>query len=286
MHAKEVRLGLCFFNNRLFYAVNDPGKKAHLKHIGAIDFSFNVPHALFKYTGRHTAHLKEAVNRLKERFGFSHLQVLLHPQTECKTVLPKLVYDNAEEREAHINILMNGVKRNKIHTSWHSLSNEKFKLLKLQTDDSLRGPLAITEGQPNVHLLSTFEIGEHWISHARPGGSILTVCCYKNCVAVSSYILGKLRGTTHLPFDEIGDLPYFWLQQSKVYPWMKGLHEQIQVFGYQADKIIDLLQPFWDDAGAITKMDSLEKIDVTADEKTYSFDLASAYPVIMMALGK
>lgn len=284
MEAKEVRLGLCFFNNRLFYAVGNSSQKAHLEHIGAIDFTFDVPFALFKHSTHHNAHLKAAINQLKDKFGFNHLQILLHPQSECQTVLPKLVYDNAEEREAHISILMNGVKRNQIHTSWHSLSNEKFKLLKLQTDEALRGVQKITEGRPSVHLLSTFEVGAYWIKHKTPGGSVLTVCCYGNCVSASSYILDKLRGTTYIPFDDIDDLPYLWLQQSISHPWMKGLHEQIQVFGYQPDKFIDILQPFWDDAGSVTKMDSLEAMNVTADEQTYGFNLASAYPAIMMAL--
>lgn len=284
MQGNDVYLGLCFFNNRLYYAVNDVNSKTHLKHIGAIDFSFNISYALYNQSKRKVAHLKDTVIRLKERFGYSHLNIMLHPLAECYTALPKLVYDNAEEREAHINILMNGVPRNKIHTSWHALSNDKFKLLKLQNDDVLQGISTITEGQPNVQLLSTFEIGESWIKHANPGGSILSICCYENCVAASSYILGKLRGTTYIPFDDTGDLPFLWLQQNTVHSWMNGLHDQIQVYGSRCGHYIDILQPFWDDAGQITKMNSLNTINVTANEQTYNFDLESAFPVIMMAL--
>jgi hypothetical protein len=65
---------------------------------------------------------------------------------------------------------------------------------------------------------------------------------------------------------------------------MSGLHEMICVSGCRADQVIEILRPSLDKAGAIRKMDSLEKIGVKADEQTYGFDLARAYPAVMMAL--
>lgn len=284
MQTKEVRLGLCFFDNQLLYAVSNSSQKSHLEHIGAIDFNFSLTRALFEINEERLSNLRDAIGRLKKRFDFTHLNVLLHPRSECRTVLPKLVYDNAEEREAHINILMNGVKRKHIHTAWHGLSNEKYKLLTLQTDQSLAGIQSITNGNANIHLLSTFEIGERWINHARPGGSFLSICCYNNCIAVSSFILGKLRGATYICFDDPDDLPYFWLQRCQTHLWMKGLHEQIQIYGNRTDDVVEILKSFLDDTGAITKMNSLKRMRVTAPENTYGFALERAYPAILMAL--
>ncbi len=284
MQAKEVRLGLCFFDNQLLYAVSSFLQKYQLKHIGAIDFNFNISRAFFERQKEHLSSLQKAVDNLKKRFNCTHLRVLLNPQSECWTVLPKLVYDSAEEREAHIKILMKGIERGHIHTSWRTLSNEKYKLLQMQTDGARRSIKAITNGSANIDLLSAFEIGEKWISHIRPGGSFLTVCCCTNCIAASSFILGKLRGTTYISFDHIENLPYLWLQQADTHSWMKGLHEQIQIYGSNTSEIIEILKPLWGDEGSVIKMNSLEKIKVTAEEKTYGFELERAYPAIIMAL--
>ncbi len=284
MQPKEVRLGLCFFDSRLLYAVSRSTQKPHLSHIGAIDFNFNLTSALFNRPKNHLSTLQDGVKSLKERFECTHLRILLNPRSECWTVLPKLVYDSANEREAHINILMNGINRSQIHTSWHPLSNEKYKLLQLQHDGMRQSIQAITNGNSNVNLQSAFEIGEKWIQHSRPGGSFLTICCYSNCIAVSSFILGKLRGTTYISFDHIDDLPYLWLQQSLTNLWMKGLHEKIQIYGRNTSSITEILKPFLDDAGSITIMNSLKKMKVTADEETYGFEIELAYPAIIMAL--
>jgi hypothetical protein len=112
----------------------------------------------------------------------------------------------------------------------------------------------------------------------------MTICCFHNCISVASFILGKLRGATYIFYDEIQDLPYLWLQHSQQLSWMKGLHEKVYVYGMKAFRVIDILQPFWDDAGTVTKMDTLDKIKIDADEKTYGFNLENAFPAIMLAL--
>lgn len=277
-------LGLCFFDHQLFYAVHDTQKQSFLNRIGAVDFNFDVAQAILSKEQNQLPGLRSAVNDLQERFKVKHIRVLLYPTMECWTALPKRVYDNAEERESHINILMNGLSRKQIHPSWHALSNESFKLLQLRTESTLKGFQSLTANIASVDYVSTFEIGGNWIKHARPGGSFLTVSCFRNCISVSSFILGKLRGTTYIEFEDPEDLPYLWLQQAHELQWMQGLHEQIQVYGRQAYHIIEILQPFWDEAGTVTKMDSLEKMKLTADEDTYGFDLELAYPAIMLAL--
>ena len=112
----------------------------------------------------------------------------------------------------------------------------------------------------------------------------MTICCYQNCISIASFILGKLRGATYIPYDEVQDLPYLWLQHTQQLNWMGGLHEEIYVYGENAFQFIEILEPFWDDAGTITKMDTLEKIQIEADEQTYGFNLESAFPAIMLAL--
>lgn len=284
MPDKDACLGLCFFDHQLFYAVRTPDQHAHFTRIGAVDFNFDVADTALKNDPESLPGLRSTVIELKDQYNVGHVRVLMNPSMECWTVLPKLVYDDATEREAHINILMNGRSRKEVHPAWHDLSKDNFKLIRLRTDTMLSGIQGITADIPNVDLVSAFEIGEDWIRHTRPGGSFLTVGCFRNCISVSSFILGKLRGATYIPFDDPDDLPYLWLQKANELSWMQGLHEQIQVYGRQAYHFIEILQPFWDDSGTVSKMDKLEKMQVTADEDTYGFDLERAYPAIMLAL--
>ncbi|HYW34219.1 MAG TPA: hypothetical protein VE868_02325 [Balneolaceae bacterium] len=280
----NVCLGLCFFDQQLFYAVSAPEQRSYLRRIGAIDFNFNIGEALFSVAEEKIAGIRSSIDDLINRFGIQQLQILVYPHLECWATLPKLVYDNADERESYINILMNGVERKHIRPAWYELSNQNFKLLQLRTDHGMKGLEKLTGGLAEVGFSSAFEMDERWIQHAKPGGSILTICGFSNCIAICSFILGKLRGVTYITFDDAEDLPYLWLQKSQDLPWMQGLHEHIHVCGRRAQKIIEILQPFLDDAGVITKMDSLEKIQVRADERTYGFDLSLAFPAIMLAL--
>ena len=277
-------LGLCFFGDQLFYGVHAAGNGNRVKHIGAVDFNFDVADSLYSNKESNIKGLRSSIRDLKERFDARHLHILLHPDRECWATLPKLVYDNADERQSYINILMNGMARSHIHPSWHSLSNENYKLLQLRSDHMLEGVQELTTGMSDVGFSSAFEIGELWINHAQPGGSFLTVGAFNGCISVGSFILGKLRGATYIEFDDPEDLPYLWLQKAEHLSWMQGLHEQIQVYGLRSHRIIEILKPFWDDAGTITKMDTLEKMQISAEEETYGFDLALAYPAIMLAL--
>lgn len=285
MPKNNACLGICFFGNQLFYAISNASLDPRLTRIGAVDFNFDIAEALTANRENHLEGLRGSVSELLKRYDAPHLRLLLYPSMECWATLPKLVYDDAGEREAYINILMDGGERKNTHPAWHTLSNENFKLLQLRSDHSMEGIQALTAGLPQVGYASAFEIGEIWIEHARPGGSFLTVTAFENCLSVSSFILGKLRGATFIEFDEPEDLPYLWLQKARDLAWMQGLHEQIQVYGHRAFRIIDILEPFWDEAATVTKMDTLDKMQVEADENTYGFDLALAYPAIMLALG-
>ncbi|MDZ7772500.1 MAG: hypothetical protein U5K31_07155 [Balneolaceae bacterium] len=277
-------LGLCFFGNQLFYAVNTPGSSNRLSRIGCVDFNFNVPEALLTGREDHFPGIQQAVEKLKERFGIRHIRILSFPTGECWSIFPKVVYDEADEREAHLKILMSGTDRQRIQPTWYNLSNPDYKLLMLRDTGALGGLPKIAPSASTVDLVSEFEIGQRWISHADPGGSFMTVCCFGECISVSSFILGKLRGTTFIEFDEVDDLPYLWLHHASEQKWMQGLHDHVYVYGQQAHRFIDVLRPFWDDAGSVQKMNSLEAIRIEADERTYGFDLEMAFPAILLSL--
>lgn len=284
MSESHPSLGLCFFGNQLFYAVNDLSEQNKLARIGCFDFNFDVTETLLGNSEQHFRGIQETVRQVKEEYNIQHLRILSFPTQECWTAVPKIVYDDSDEREKHINILMSGIDRKNIHPTWYDLSNQDYKFLLLRNDDSFQGLQKLVSDTSTTDLISDFEIGSRWIQHASPGGSFMTICCFHNCISVSSFILGKLRGATYISYDEIQDLPYLWLQHSQQLSWMKGLHEKVYVYGMEAFRVIEILQPFWDDAGTVTKMDSLDKIQIDADEKTYGFNLENAFPAIMLAL--
>lgn len=284
MNQPHPSLGLCFFENKLFYAVNEQQKSKKLARIGCVDFNFDVANTIISGNSRHFPGIQQTVNRLKQQFDIRHIRILSPPHTECWTILPKLVYDNADEREDHINILMSGIHRSRIHPSWYTLSNQDYKFLLLRDEEKLQGLKKLAPSASTTDFISEFEIGERWINHTNAGGSFMTVCCFKQYISVASFILGKLRGATYLTFDEAEDLPYLWLQQARQHSWMQGLHEKILVYGTQAYHIIDILEPFWDEAGTVQKMDSVETFGIKVDEQTYGFNLEQAFPAVLMAL--
>lgn len=278
-------LGLCFFDNQLFYAVSEPGKQGVLARIGSVDFNFDLPGAILRGDQQNFPGIQNTINRLKDKYGIEHIRVLSFPSQECWTTFPKVVYDKPDEREDHINILMQGVDRSQVEPTWYNLSNQKYKFLLLRNRDKLGGLQKLASSASTTDLISDFEIGSRWSRHSNVKGSYLTIGCFHDAIAVSSFVLGKLRGATYLKYEEAEDLPYLWLQSAKQLSWMDGLHEQIYVYGVKAFRIIDILKPFWEDEVAeIIKMDSLEKMKVQAEEKSYGFNLECAFPAIMLAL--
>lgn len=277
--------GLCFFDRRLFYAITSTKQHSgHIHHIGTVDFSFSVAEALSSDQPANMETLQSGVHKLVNRFNISRLNILQYPKYECWATLPKRIYDDSEEREAYINILMNGVKRKEVHASWYPLSNRDFKLLRLRSDHEIHGLKKLTDRFANVEFLSAFEIDEEWIVRSRSGGSGLIINRFGDCISICSFILGKLRGATYINFEDLNDLPYLWLQKAEDLSWMQGLHEYIYVNGGQRQPVIDMLKPFWDEYGTITQLDTLEKMQVRAEEQTYSFELSMAYPAILLAL--
>lgn len=284
MNPSGPSLGLCFYGNQLFYAVKKPDQPGSLARIGSVDFNFNVTSTIYSGNSGHFSGLEKTVRHLKEQYEIDHIRILSFPDRECWTVLPRLVYDEPDERESYIDILMKGSKRSEIEATWYDISNSSYKFLLLRNRTSVPGLQKLAALFSTADLISDFEIGQHWIQHTNTKGSFMTIGCYDRCISVSSYLLGKLRGAVHINFDDYVDLPYLWLQYSKHLQWMQGLHEQIYLYGIQAYRVMEVLEPFWDDASRIIKMDTLGKMQVGASEKTYSFGLELAFPAIMLSM--
>lgn len=286
----NINMGICFLANQLFYAiVKEPsgeGRDAprYIQRIGSVDFSFNVEKAIRHQTQNHYPNIKASLEQLRDQYHINNIRILIRPTHECWTTLPKLVYDKSDEREDHLATLMKGIPRKDIEPYWFSLSNQDFKFLVARNKALLNGYHDLASIFNQSEFVSDFELGQKWESYSHARGSYMIVSSYRQAMSISSFVLGKLRSATYFTFDDLNDLPYHWLQHSQHLSWMNGLHETIYVFGWQSYNIIDTLKPFWDESADITLMDSLDKMQVRADESTYGFALENAFPAIMLSL--
>lgn len=284
MASNGANLGVCFYNDRLYYAINDPSDGHQMQRIGALSFNFDIHHTVTEKDSQNYENLKSAFKELHKDFKIKSSRILTDPLHECRTILPKLVYDNPDEREDHIGVLMQGVVRENIEPTWHSLSNADYRLLCLRRRSIMEGYTSLTKDIPLTECVSDFELGDKWETIDKKGGSYLLIGCFNNCISVTSYLLGKLRATTYITYDDIYDLPYLWLQRSRHLNWMRGIHEYIYVYGYQSYSTIEALQGFWDESSQLHEITKLEDIGVTADEETYGFELSAAFPAIVIAM--
>jgi len=278
-----TNLGICFFSNRLYYAVNDDSPRA-LKRIGAFDFNFNILDAVCTQHKEHLDNLISALSSLSKNFDISSVHTLTNPSYECWSILPKIVYDDPDEREDHINILMQAVEREDIEPTWHPISNNDFKMLQIRRRSVMEGFERLCPDASATEFLSDFELSARWEKMNKNGGSFLMIASHQNLIAVTSYILGKLRAATFIEYDDPEDLAYLWLQKSTHLSWLKGIHEHIFLYGDKCFAISEVMQGIWDETSTVTKLDSLKDIGVEAPEETYGFDLAAAFPAIVLAL--
>lgn len=284
MADSAANLGVCFFSDRLYYSVSDPEKDRHLFRIGSFDFNFDVIEAITQQTEEHFSHIQSVFDRFREEHNIKSVRALTHPSHECWTIFPKVVYDNADEREDHLGILMKGINREHLEATWHSLSKSEYKFLCLRRSNLMEGFKQLTTQVATTEFTSDFEMAQKWSAFNKPGGSFMMIGCHENLISVSSFLLGKFRAATYIAFDQQEDLPYHWLQHQAHNSWLKGLHETIYLFGHKSHKVEQAMQGFWDDSSEILKLNSLENIGVEADEETYGFDLAAAFPAILLSL--
>lgn len=284
MDDTSANLGVCFFSDRLFYSINDPENDKHLLRIGSFDFNFDVTEAISTRHPDHFPHVNSIFRKLREEYNIKSVRALTYPANECWTALPKVVYDNSDEREDHLAIIMKGVEREDIEPTWHTVSKSQYKFLSIRRRNIMGGFDQLTEDLPTTEFLSDFELAQKWSSFNKPGGSFMMIGCHKNVLSLSSFLLGKFRAATYIKFDQAEDLPYHWLQHANHSPWIKGLHENIYLFGMDTHEVETSLQGFWDKSSEIINLNTLDEMGVVADELTYGFDLAAAFPAILTSL--
>lgn len=286
MKQENPILGLCFSSRQLYYAVKSSPTPNSVQHIGCFDFSFNVAKSIRTQDPETFPAVYDLIGRLKKEFGLRRMHIATVPDHECWTTLPKLVFDNAEEREAHLSIIMKGISRSNLAVSWHELSNREFKLASIRNSTVMNGYQRLSEHVHEANFFSSFELGEIWQRHQQVTGSFMMIHSIPGLISVSAYLLGKLRGATYIQFDDPEDLPYLWLYFANNLKWMTGLYENVYVFGTDVEHIITILRPNIDIGAHIHRFDSLNAIHVQTTEETYGFSLESAFPAILLALGE
>jgi len=284
MESDGVCLGICYADNQLFYSVNDPVNPGSIQHIGCIDFNFDVRNAVVTGNGDSFAGIKTSLEKLKAKYNCTSVRVLSPATEECWSIVPRSVYEEPEERESHIRILMHGIENSNRVSTWYPLHNADYKLLVARNSTTMIGFQKLLGSFSTSEYVSEFEIGNAWQDFTQINGSFLTIHCQKNYLSVSSHILGKLRGATVIRFDNRTDLPYLWALYSSKLTWMRGIHEQTYVYGQYSQQINEVLLPFWDDSGEVSVMNTLQVMNVKAKEQTYGFRLEGAFPAIMMSL--
>lgn len=277
-------LGICYSGSQIYYSVNDPLNQSAVRHIGAFDFNFNVKDAIVHGHDDAFSGIKRSVADIKERYNCTSVRILSPADEECCTVVPRHVYENNDEREAHIKILAQTVPRQDLQITWYKLSNDDHRLLLIRDSNAMHGFKKLLGDVSHMEYIAEFEIGGDWQHHTRVSGSFLTLHCGRNYLSVSSYVLGKLRGTTVISYEDPNDLPYYWSLFAGMNSWMNGIHEQIYLYGYEADKIRTILSPFWDASAEQVLMNSLEKMRISAPEETYGFPLERAFPAILLSM--
>jgi hypothetical protein len=268
----------------MFYSVAEKGAKDTIQQLGSYEFSFDAAEALNTPSSEAGVQLKAVFSDLEKEFRLESIRMLTEPTHECWTALPKVVYDDSVEREQHIAILMKGVPREDIEVTWHAVSKTRFKFLCLRRAQLTNNYRSFSDQVAINECCSDFEIGGMWSSHHRPGGSFLLIGCHADSISISSYLLGSFRAATYIHFDEPQDIPYLWLQHAEHSPWMRGLHEHVYFYGEQTHEIAVKLQSFIDHNSSQIVLNSLETMGINAEEETYGFDLATAFPAIMLSL--
>ncbi len=284
MPEPDAHLGVTFDDNKLYFAVSSPARPAFIERIGQIDFSFNLVDSIASRDPDTYPGICETLGKLIQVEDISETRMVIPPLLECWSIVPKSVYDQEDECEAHLSILMQGTDIKRTAPEWHQISNRDFKLLSVRRKENLDSFSYLVNGPENGKLWSDFQIGEKWMQISRYHGSFMTVSSYKGVLSISSYMLGKLRAATYITHEDVSDLPYLWLQYASHLHWMLGMHEQILVFGDKSGKIVDTLQTYWDDASDVIVMNSLENMNLSSEEETFSFPLERAFPAIVLSL--
>lgn len=283
MSGSGLRLAICFFDQRVFYAVGEIGNPEPIVRIGSHEFNFSIADAFRSSDVMKIEGVYAMLKSIKQEFAITDLQVITFPTHECWAIFPKMVQEDPVERESHLGILMYGVERSSLDITWHELSNRDYRLMIIRDNRIMRAFSRMGELVNKTAYNSECEIGSKWFTYHRTIGNYMTICSYPGLMSVSSYVLGKLRGATIIRYEVLEDLPFLWEFNAQRLKWMKGLHEQILIYGVQARSVQGRLFAHLDTTAEIVTMDTLKDMGIQADEATYNFELSQAFPAIIQA---
>lgn len=275
-------IGLCFSSRQLYYSIKKQ-EENQVSYIGSYDFNFNVSKAIRTQHPDTYPAIIALINRLKQKYQFGKMNISTIPDHECWSVVPRQVFKDSSEREAYLSILMKGVDRSELSVNWFDLSNRDFKMAVIRNTNTMKGFLELSKMVSDAEFYSSLEIGAHWLDLKKEKGSIMMIHCYPGLVAVSSYLLGKLRGATYIQFDDVDDLGYLWRYYENTLKWMSGLYEHVYFFGNETESIKKTISSQIDASAQISQFETLEQIGVDAPEKTYGFSLNAAFPAILLS---
>jgi len=284
MAEPDACIGICFTEHQLLYAINKPDEPNALVHIGCVDFNFDIRTAVSCDHIENIAGIEKTILDIKSQYQCNTIRMLLPAVNECWTLVPRSVYEEPEEREPCLDVLMNGTPRKNLHSTWFRLANQDYKFLLIRRNNIIKRYSKLISEFANTEYLSEFELGAEWQLLTNVNGSFMTVHCQHDYIAIASYLFGKLRGSTYLTYDSISDIPFLWKYHSRHISWLDGIHDQVYVYGSKAPELLDIQSTIWYDADDILLMNSLSKMKVSAEEKTYSFDLGKAFPAVMLSL--
>lgn len=284
--ASSGNLGIYITSKALYYAVSakESESTGFLYKIGAFDFNFQMSTVFNDRLPDSVENLSRVIQNICSKYAIDSIRCLVQPGHECWSSLPKMVKDKEDERETHIKILSSGKDRSQLQLYWFDISKPRFKFLVIRDRYVMNTYQNITEAGTETDFVSEFEMGSLWSKHASIKGSFLTVSCTNSVLSIASFVLGKLRAATYIPFSNIWDLPYLWKLYSNHLPWLTGFHEQIYLYGEASEIVLNNIKPYLDQSAEIITMDSLKKCGIRSEEQTFGFDLELAFPAMLLSL--
>lgn len=283
MNDLPVRLGVCFSDRQLYYAVSSAEQLHTLERIGKIDFNFDLLPCILGTDEDAFQAIVDNIDRIVKKHQVTHFRCLVPAFLETWSTLPKSVYDQPSEREAYLRILKHGEQRQHLEAFWFDMNNRDFRFLAVRNRTRTDHFSRLGDICSSTELCSEFEIGSMWMGLTGSADSFKAIGCYSDYISISSYVMGKLRAATFIRFRHIEDLSYLWLQQASNLGWMNGLHDTVCYYGTNVYKVNEVLQHVTDNQSRQLRFDSLQSMQVNAPEETYGFSLEEAFPAIILA---
>lgn len=279
-----TQLGLCFNGRFIYYALSDPGQPGYLQHVGSAELHSDAAYSIRQDDNVFFETAKALIGTIKKKYNPERVRVLTAPTNECWAAIPKAVYKERTELNSFVEVLLPETERSELELNAHPMSSRDQMMLCIRKNKITERYHTLTTIAAKHEMLADFQVGHEWNRLSGINGSYLVLGCYPTVLTVSSYLLGKLRATTFFSFKDIRNVPYFWRQASRHLRWINGYHEQIYIYGHRTKTVREQLSTLWDKHADIVLMNSLYKMQASAPEETYGFDLAEAFPAILLAL--